>query len=199
MTSKLVTGFLLLTIVLLSGGMVMAQDNKQTAILAGGCFWCLEGPFDALKGVLETHVGYTGGSKEDATYRAVSTGRTGHYEAIKVVFDPAVISYSQIIDVFWRQIDPTQADGQFADIGPQYRTAIFYMNDEQKQLAEKSKADLMASGKFSEPVVTEIKPAAEFYLAEEDHQDYYQKAPEHYKRYKYGSGRAGFQEKNWGK
>lgn len=171
----------------------------ETAIFAGGCFWCLEGPFEAEPGVVDAKVGYTGGTAETARYDKVSSGRTGHYEAIKLSFDPSKVSYERLLEIFWRQIDPTQADGQFADIGPQYRSAIFYSSEEQKVKAEKSKAQLAESGKFRGPIVTEIKPAQEFYSAEEDHQEYYKKAPEHYKRYKYGSGRGGFIEKTWGK
>ena len=175
------------------------ETMNETAIFAGGCFWCLEGPFEAQPGVLDAKVGYTGGSIANPTYSQVSTGRSGHYEAIKLVFDPKVVSYEKLLEIFWRQIDPTQADGQFADIGPQYRSAIFYLSEDQKIKAEKSKKELGDSQKFSKPIATEIKAASEFYAAEEDHQEYYKKAPEHYKRYKYGSGRQPFIEKTWGK
>ena len=171
---------------------------NEVAIFAGGCFWCLEGPFEAQAGVVEAKVGYTGGQIVNPTYYQVSSGRSGHYEAIRIVFDPKVVSYEKLLEIFWRQIDPTQADGQFADIGPQYRSAIFYSSEDQKNKAEKSKLELAALQKFTKPIVTEIKPAVEFYLAEEDHQEYYKKAPEHYKRYKYGSGRAPFIQKTWG-
>jgi methionine-S-sulfoxide reductase len=177
----------------------MAEAKTEIAILAGGCFWCLEGPFDEHAGVLETQVGYSGGTKETANYNQVSKGDSGHYEVVKVIFDPSVTSYKKILEIFWKQIDPTQADGQFADIGPQYRSAIFYMNDKQKFEAEASVAELAKSNKFEKPIVTEIKEAKEFFMAQEDHQDYYKKAPTQYQRYKSGSGRAGFIEKTWGK
>lgn len=177
----------------------IGDDMKETAIFAGGCFWCLEGPFEAEAGVLEAQVGYTGGAKPNPSYAEVSSGKSGHYEAIKLEFDPSKVSYERLLEVFWRQIDPTQADGQFADIGPQYKSAIFYTTEEQKIKAEKSKQQLAEVQKFSKPIVTEIKPASDFYAAEEEHQEYYKKAPEHYRRYKYGSGRGSFIEKNWGK
>jgi methionine-S-sulfoxide reductase len=175
------------------------KDGKaEIATFAGGCFWCMEPAFDALDGVMRTTVGYTGGDEEDPTYEEVSSGRTGHAEAIQVVFNPAEISYAELLDVFWRNIDPTQVDGQFADRGRHYRTAIFYHSEEQKRLAEASKEALKRSGKFDREIVTELVPAAEFYEAEKYHQDYYKKNPVRYEGYKYGSGRGQFIEKVWG-
>ena len=130
----------------------------DSAIFAGGCFWCLQGPFEAEKGVLETEVGYSGGSSANPSYREVSSGISGHYEVIKIVYDPKLINYERLLEIFWRQIDPTQVDGQFADIGPQYKSAIFYGSEEQRLKAEKSIKDLADSGKFSKPIATELKP-----------------------------------------
>ena len=173
--------------------------NTKTAIFAGGCFWCMQPPFDHTKGVVKTVVGYTGGSKEDATYSKVSGHKTEHREAIEVTYNPNEVSYEQLLDVFWRNIEPTQADGQFADIGLSYQAAIYFNNDEEKKLAEASKEKIRQSGKFDKPVVTEILPAKPFYAAEDYHQKYYQKNNADYERYKVGSGRAGFLEKIWGK
>jgi len=174
-----------------------AGEQRETAVFGGGCFWCMEPPFEELEGVIKVTAGYTGGSRETAEYRQVSSGRTDHYEAVRVVYDPARIPYSRLLDVFWRQIDPTDGGGQFADRGSQYNTAIFYQNEEQKVLAEKSKADLAASGRFERPIATKILAAAPFYEAEEYHQDYYRKNYGHYMAYKEGSGRKGFQETMW--
>ena len=171
---------------------------EQTIVFAGGCFWCLQGPFDAEPGVLHTDVGYSGGSVKNPSYEDVSSGRTGHLEAVKIEFDPSKVSLPRLLEIFWRNIDPTQADGQFADIGPQYHTALFYSTDDQKQIMEKSKNDLQASGKFTKPIATEIRPAGDFYSAEDYHQEYYKKNPTHYNMYKLGSGRAGFIERTWG-
>jgi methionine-S-sulfoxide reductase len=177
-----------------------AQKPKfEVATFAGGCFWCMQPPFDKTKGVVSAVVGYTGGTEKNPTYEQVSYGRTSHREAIQMKFDPAKVSYEQLLDVFWRSIDPTQANGQFADIGPQYRTAIFYHSAEQKRLAEESKRKLAASGKFSKPIVVEILPAGPFYAAEEYHQKYYLKNPDDYYRYAVGSGRYPFLERTWGK
>jgi methionine-S-sulfoxide reductase len=170
----------------------------KTAIFAGGCFWCMQPPFDRAKGVVKTVVGYSGGSEANPTYGDVSGKKTGHRESIEITYDPAKISYEQLLDIFWRQINPTQADGQFADIGPPYRAAIFYGTEEEKKLAEASKEKLAKSGKFDKPIVTEIIPASKFYPAEEYHQKYYQKNFAEYKAYYTGSGRAGFLEKTWG-
>ncbi len=168
-----------------------------TATFAGGCFWCMEPPFEKLEGVGAVVSGYTGGEKENPSYEQVSSGATGHREAVQVTYDPAKISYATLLDVFWRSIDPTDAGGQFADRGSQYKTGIFYHDDEQKSLAEKSRQALEQSGTFDKPIVVEILPAGPFYAAEMYHQDYYKKNPTHYNRYKVGSGRKGFLESVW--
>lgn len=169
------------------------------ATFAGGCFWCMEPPFKKLKGVISTSVGYTGGHKENPTYEEVCRGRTGHAEAIEVTYDPAQVTYSELLDVFWKNIDPTTLDRQFADAGTQYRTGIFYHDEEQRGLAEASKEGMNKSGKYDRPIVTEIVPASKFYEAEEYHQGYYKKNPYRYKSYSYMSGRAPYLEKTWGK
>ncbi len=183
-----------------SGAMAeQVPEGLEKATLAGGCFWCMEPPYDNLDGVVSTTAGYTGGHVPNPSYQQVTTGTTGHVEAVEVLFDPSKTSYDEVLDAFWRNIDPTQATGQFADLGPQYKTAIFYHSEEQKHIATESKTTLNASGVFDQPVVTDIKPASEFYVAEENHQNYYLKQPAHYKRYKEGSGRAGFLRRMWGK
>lgn len=177
----------------------MREPVEQLATFAGGCFWCLQPAFDNTPGVKKTTVGYTGGQTKDPSYEEVSTGTTGHYEAIQVTFDPTKVSYRALVDEFFHNIDPTDPAGQFADRGPQYRTAIFCHSEEQRQIAEQAKADLANSGKFKKPIVTPLLAANEFYPAESYHQTYYKKNSEHYNRYKVGSGRADFVEKNWGK
>ncbi len=169
----------------------------KSAVFAGGCFWCMQPPYDNAKGVVKTVVGYTGGSAEDATYEKVSAHRTKHREAIEVTYDPAQISYDQLLDIFWRNINPTQGDGQFHDIGLSYQAAIFYGSDEEKKAAEASKESLGKSGKFSRPIVTEILPAQPFYPAEDYHQKYYLKNPADFEAYHVGSGRVSFLEKIW--
>jgi methionine-S-sulfoxide reductase len=169
------------------------------AIFAGGCFWCMEPPFEKLPGVVSVIAGYTGGQKENPTYQEVSAGGTGHAEAIEVVYDPAEISYPQLLEVFWMNIDPTDAGGQFVDRGSQYRAAIFYSGEEQKRLAEVSRESLARSGRFTRPIVTEIVAATAFYPAEEYHQDYYKKNPLRYNYYRWGSGRDQFLDRVWGK
>jgi methionine-S-sulfoxide reductase len=169
-----------------------------TAIFAGGCFWCMQPPYDQAKGVVKTVVGYTGGSGADANYEKVSGHRTKHREAIQVTYDPAQISYEQLLDIFWRQINPTQADGQFHDIGLSYQAAIFYGNEEEKETAEASKEKLGKSGRFQKPIVTEILPVMNFYPAEDYHQKYYLKNPADYEAYHVGSGRVSFLVKIWG-
>ena len=173
--------------------------TTETATFAGGCFWCMQPPYDKLPGIVSVTVGYTGGTVPSPTYQQVTTGRTGHYEAVQIVFDPSKMSYTKLLDVFWHNIDPTADNGQFADIGPQYRTAIFYHSDAQKKAAEKSKAALTDLGKFPGGVKTQILPAKPFYPAEEYHQGYYKKNPFRYEQYKYGSGRAGYLKRTWGK
>lgn len=172
--------------------------QTKTAIFAGGCFWCMQPPYDNAKGVVKTVVGYTGGNADDATYEKVSGHRTQHRESIQVTYDPTQISYAQLLDIFWRNINPTQADGQFHDIGLSYQAAIYYGNDEEKKAAEASKEQLANSGKFSKPIVTEILPAKPFYPAEEYHQKYYLKNSADFEAYHVGSGRVSFLEKIWG-
>src|SRR3954471_13071497 len=169
----------------------------KTAVFAGGCFWCMQPPYDNAKGVVKTIVGYTGGSAADATYEKGSSHRTQHREAIEVTYDPAQISYDQLLDMFWRNIDPTQANGQFYDVGPNYKAGVYYGNDEEKKIAETSKEKLSKSGKFSKPIVTDILPAMTFYPAEDYHQKYYQKQPSEYEAYHTGSGRYKFFDKAW--
>ena len=172
---------------------------NKTAVFAGGCFWCMQGPFEAEKGVIEVKAGYTGGSTKNPSYEEVSSGTTGHVEAVKVVFDPSVVSYERLLEIFWHQIDPTDAGGQFADRGTQYYTGIFYFDDEQKKAAEKSKKDIQASGMFDKPIVTAIRPATDFYEAEAYHQDYYKKNSFQYLLYKKGSGREEYLKETWEK
>lgn len=171
--------------------------NYEKAIVAGGCFWCTESAFKDIPGVIDAVSGYTGGKVDHPDYDEVSSGRTGHFEAVEVTFDPAVISYEEVLNVFWRDIDPTDDSGQFADRGTQYHTAIFYLNDEQKRIAEASKQKLQESGVFQKPIATRILPVGKFYRAEEYHQDYSQKQPTHYKLYRAGSGREGFVKSAW--
>ena len=174
-----------------------ADTGYAEATFAGGCFWCMEYPFEKLDGVIDVVSGYTGGHKANPSYRQVTSGRTGHYEAVKITYDPEKITYSELLDVFWRQIDPTDAGGQFVDKGSQYLTAIFYHDEEQKRLAEKSKAELDSSGKYDKPIVTEIKKVSTFYRAEEYHQDYYKKSAAGYKNYRFFSGRDQFLDIVW--
>ncbi len=174
------------------------NTTLQKATFAGGCFWCMEPPFEKLDGVTEVISGYTGGKKENPRYNEVSAGQTNHAEAVQIVYDPSKISYSELLDVFWRQINPTDAEGQFADRGKQYRTAVFYHNDEQKRLAEESKEALSNSGRFKEPIITEIVKASAFYKAEKYHQDFYKKHAIRYKTYRMFSGRDRYLKKVWG-
>jgi len=178
---------------------VEAVEQRETAIFGGGCFWCMEPPFEQVEGVIDVKAGYSGGDEVNPSYEQVSSGQTSHFEAVQVVFDPAKVSYRELVEVFWRQVDPTDGGGQFADRGSHYRTAIFVNSDEQRRVAEESKTELEQSGIFSRPVVTQILPAKPFYPAEEYHQDYYLKNVLHYSAYKVGSGRAGFLEKTWKK
>ncbi len=176
-----------------------AADTKlEKATFAGGCFWCMQPPFEKLEGVVEVIAGYTGGHKKNPTYEEVSAGGTGHVEAVQITYDPSKINYSQLLEVFWKQINPTDPGGEFVDRGSQYRSVIFYHNDEQKELAEKSKEELDKSGMYKNPIVTEIIPASEFYKAEEYHQDYYKKNPVRYKYYRYMSGRDQYLKSIWG-
>ena len=170
----------------------------KKATFAGGCFWCMEPPFDKLDGVVSTTSGYTGGHQKNPTYAAVSAGRTGHTEAVEVLYDPAKISYAQLLEVFWRNIDPLTPDRQFCDRGSQYRSAIFYHDVEQERLASESKDRLERSGRFTDPIVTEIARAGAFYAAEGYHQDYYLKNPLRYKFYRYRCGRERRLKQVWG-
>ncbi|MHC4182910.1 MAG: peptide-methionine (S)-S-oxide reductase MsrA [Planctomycetota bacterium] len=176
----------------------MQRKNLEKATFAGGCFWCMQHPFDELTGVVSTAVGYTGGQNKNPTYEEVCAGETGHAEAIEILFNPSQITYSELLDVFWKNIDPTTLNRQFADAGTQYRTAIFYHNEEQKQLAESSKEEMDMSGIYDKSIVTEITKASTFYKAEEYHQKYYEKCPVRYKLYKSGSGREQYLDKTWG-
>jgi len=176
----------------------MQQGESAVATFAGGCFWCMEGPFDELEGVLSTTSGYTGGETDNPTYEQVSAGGTGHTEAVQVVYDPQTVSYRELLDVYWRNTDPTTPDAQFCDHGDQYRPAIFYANDEQRQVAEASKKDIERTKTFSASIVTEITMATTFYPAEEYHQDFYTKNPIRYKIYRWNCGRDARLKELWG-
>jgi peptide methionine sulfoxide reductase msrA/msrB len=173
------------------------ENHLQLATFAGGCFWCMVKPFDEQPGIHKVVSGYTGGTKENPTYEEVCSNKTGHFEAVQITFDPGLYPYEKILELFWQQIDPTDAGGQFGDRGESYRTAIFYHNEEQHQLAEASKVALEQSGIFKKPIVTEIIPAGPFYDAEDYHQHYYKKNPIRYKLYRTGSGRERFLKESW--
>ena len=190
-----------LTVLLLSAAALTAsaqEEKTATAVFAGGCFWCMEPPYDALDGVISTTSGYTGGSKQDADYRTVSAGGTGHYEALEVKYDPSKVSYAKLLEVFWHNIDPLDGRGQFCDKGSQYLSAIFPKNEEERQLAEASKAAVAQKVGGAAAIKTEILPAKPFYAAEEYHQDYYQKNPVRYKFYRWNCGRDQRLEELWG-
>ncbi len=201
----------MLTLMVFTGLALAAEDqNKETrmdshltntakAIFAGGCFWCMEPPFEKLEGVHAVVSGYIGGHKDNPTYQEVSAGITGHTEAVEISYDPSKISYDQLLEVLWKNIDPTDAGGQFVDRGSQYRSGIYYLDAEQKKLAEASKQRLAESGRFDRPIVTEIVAAGTFYPAEDYHQDYYKESPVRYKLYRYNSGRDQFLTKTWEK
>ena len=174
------------------------EMSIHVATFAGGCFWCTEADFEKLPGVVKVISGYTGGDKENPTYKEVSAGTTGHVEAVQVYYDPSRINYEELLDYFWKHVDPTDPGGQFVDRGSQYRSVIFYHDEEQKRLAEKSKDALMKSRRFHKPITTEIIKFTKFYNAEEYHQDYYKKNPLRYKFYRYESGRDQFLKKTWG-
>jgi len=199
-TFLLALGYAGLTAIIVTGsrGQNFSPVETRTAILAGGCFWCIQPAFDKAKGVVKTVVGYCGGTEPNPTYQLISSEKTSYRESIEITYDPAKISYEQLLDIYWRQIDPTQADGQFTDIGPSYRAAIFYGNEQEKKIAEASKEKLARSGKFNKRIVTEILPAMKFYPAEAYHQKYYQQNPEHFEAFEEGSGRVSFQKKTWG-
>lgn len=191
--------YLTLAALLLSLGSHAGQDDSAVAVFAGGCFWCSEADFDKLPGVLQTTSGYIGGSIENPTYEEVSSGRSGHFEAVQVRFDPRQTSYAKLLEAFWPSIDPLNDNGQFCDNGPQYRSAIFYLNAEQQRLAEASKNALAASGRFQQPIATQILAATTFYAAEDYHQDYHRKNPLRYNYYRHGCGRDQRLQELWGK
>ena len=205
---KIAIRYIFLAVVGMTGyALVQAQStppakakpvNAAVAIFAGGCFWCMEGPFDVLDGVVSTTSGYIAGTKKDPTYEEVSSGRTGHTEAVQVVYDPAKVTYEKLLDVFWHNIDPTVKNRQFCDSGSQYRSGIFYVNETQKKAADASKAVLDKSKPFKEPIVTEITAATVFYPAEDYHQDYYLKNPVRYRYYRQGCGRDARLKEIWG-
>jgi peptide methionine sulfoxide reductase msrA/msrB len=199
MFGKLIIGLLFILPLMVTPVNAGSTLHLEKAIFAGGCFWCMVPPFEKLDGVSEVISGYTGGHKVNPTYEEVSSGATGHMEAVEVTYDPTRVTYEKLLDVFWRQINPTDAGGQFVDRGSSYKSAIFYNNEEQKKLAEKSKKELEQSGRFDKPIVTEIRPAGPFYRAEEYHQDYWKKNPIRYKFYRYNSGRDQYLGKIWGK
>jgi len=198
---------LILMASLMASGLNYAQANNgnpsaekhETAIFAGGCFWCVESDFDKVPGVVRTVSGYSNGHKKNPSYRQVSAGGTGHAEVVQIVYDANRVSYKQLLDVFWRSIDPTVEDRQFCDRGDQYRSGIFYLNDRQRQLAVESKTALEKSKPFKADIVTEITQAGTFYPAEEYHQDYYKKNPLRYKYYRFSCGRDKRIAELWGK
>ena len=177
---------------------IVAPPNASAAVFSGGCFWCIQPPFDDAKGVYATYVGYCGGTTQNPTYEEVSGGDTGHRESIEVFYDPAKITYKQLLDIFWRNINPTQPDGQFYDIGSQYTTAIYYSNEEEKREATESRDALQKSGKFNAPIATKILALDKFWPAEEHHQKYSHKDPGHYEAYHSGSGRDNYLQETWG-
>jgi peptide methionine sulfoxide reductase msrA/msrB len=177
----------------------MTEKKTELAAFAGGCFWCMVQPFDELPGIISVTSGYTGGHKENPTYEEVCSETTGHYEAVQIAFNPDIFPYERLLELFWQQIDPTDAGGQFYDRGDSYRTAIFFHNEKQQQLAEESKKKLEESGRFKKPIVTEILPAKPFYEAEDYHQQYYQKSPVRYNQYRKGSGRDAYIKDHWDK
>ncbi|MFQ5665394.1 MAG: peptide-methionine (S)-S-oxide reductase MsrA [Candidatus Binatia bacterium] len=197
-------GLLFLTSLL--AGVAGAEDSTQAAArpplakatFAGGCFWCMQPPFDKLRGVVATTAGYTGGHTKNPTYQEVSSGSTGHAEAVEIVYDPAKISYEELLNVFWHAIDPIARNRQFCDYGSQYRSAIFYHDETQRRLAQASKAALEKSGRFKQPIATEIEPARVFYVAEKYHQKYYQKKPVRYEFYRHTCGRDRRLKELWG-
>ncbi len=188
----------LVLMVFLSGHLHSENTKLEKATFAGGCFWCMEPAFEEIDGVVEVISGYSGGQQKNPTYEQVASGKTGHAEAVQITYDPSRVSYEKLLEVFWRQIDPTDEGGQFADRGSQYRTAIFCHSEEQKSLAEKSKEILTKSGKFKKPIVTEIHPYTQFYPAEDYHQDFYKKNSARYESYKHYSGRGLYLKKTWG-
>jgi len=207
MDKRITIGLFLVTILLAGVALAATTDGTpgadsrrlEKATFAGGCFWCMEEALDKVAGVVSTTSGYTGGMKKNPTYEDVSAGESGHAESVEVLYDPAKVSYDKLLEVFWRNIDPTTPDRQFCDYGDQYRPAIFYHDETQKQLAEESKKALVKSKPFQGLIVTEIVPASEFYPAEEYHQNFYEKNPIRYRLYKFNCGRAQRLEQLWGK
>jgi len=199
MAGNILLGALIVLPLLATQASAATATHLQKATFAGGCFWCMVPPFEKLDGVKEVVSGYTGGQKANPTYEEVSSESTGHMESVEIAYDPAKVSYKKLLDVFWKQINPTDAGGQFVDRGPSYTSAIFYHNEEQKRLAEESKKKLGESKRFDKPIVTEIRPAMPFYRAEEYHQDYWKKNPLRYKFYRSNAGRDQFLERIWGK
>ena len=181
---------------LIAGSAAAQTPQTATAVFAGGCFWCMEPPFDKIDGVISTISGYTGGQKANPTYEEVSAGTTGHFESVKVEYDPTKVTYEKLLEVYWPNVDPFDSSGQFCDKGDQYRSAIFYGNEKEKELAEASKKQMAA--KLGKPIETQILPASQFYPAEDYHQDYYKKNPLKYKFYRYGCGRDARLAAVWG-
>jgi len=193
MIGEVMTGL----VVLAGISSVLSAEKVDTATFAGGCFWCMQAPFEQISGVLKVWAGYTGGHKVNPTYEEVCSGATGHYESVEIVYDPSKVNYQNLLEVFWRNIDPMDPGGEFVDRGQQYRTAIFYHDEGQKKLAEASKDALQKSGKFNRPLATKILKASVFYRAEEYHQDYFKKNYAHYELYRTGSGRDEFIKRHW--
>lgn len=193
-----VLGLLTFAAAVTAGHTYQETTHRGTATFAGGCFWCLEEAFEKVEGVSSVISGYAGGTKVSPTYKEVSSGGTGHTEAVEVIYDPGSVTYGELLEVFWRNIDPTDGSGQFCDKGSQYRSTIFYRDEEQKRLIEKSLQSLEDTKPFDEPIVTEIAPASMFYPAEDYHQDYYKRNPIRYRYYKYGCGRAQRLKALWG-
>jgi len=181
------------------GGLTIHSETIKLATFAGGCFWCMQPPYDNQDGVLSTEVGYMGGDIKNPTYDDVTSGKSGHAEVIHITYDEDIVSYNTLIDIFWQNIDPTTENQQFADMGPQYRTAIFFYDETQRTAAEHSKIRLAGKKKYNSKIVTTIEPASTFYPAEDYHQQYYKKHPLRYKLYKRGSGREAYIERMWGK
>ncbi len=200
MKTRTFWGLSLITALIAGAGVVHAASPSEveTATFAGGCFWCVEADFDKVEGVISTTSGYIGGDKKNPTYKQVSAGGTGHTEAVQIVYDPAKVTYAELLKVLWRNIDPTTPNRQFCDAGSQYRAAIFHHNEKQKDLAEQSKREVESTKSFEAPIVTQITMASEFYPAEEYHQDYYLKNPIRYKIYRYGCGRDKRLKQLWG-
>lgn len=199
MPHKTLKSFLLLLLINLNLPQLQADNNTETAILAGGCFWCIESDFEKLDGVIEVVSGYTGGHVENPSYKQVSAGGTGHIESALITYDPVKINYARILDYFWHHIDPTNDKGQFCDYGSQYRPVIFYQDESQRKIAEASRQHIIKTKPFKDPVKVEIVKASTFYPAEDYHQDYYRKNPIRYKYYRYSCGRDARVESLWGK